>query len=397
MCECRRGITDRDGLRQHFNFKTVSTAFLACGGLYRPAVDSRSIVYPHRRIHVGPCGHSPSYKLVSSTQLGSTPTTILSEAMTFDRSMISFQMSLIVSSDSTKNSSTWLQRFACNIIRYGCTSRPRHIAIVMDGNRRFASEHHFDRARGHTLGADKLFEVCQWCHDLGINELTAYAFSLENLKRSQDEIDTLMNIARLKLNEIEKSLDKIHEQKISIRIIGNLDYLPADIRQSSHRLMNATGQHKNFILNVCLYYTSRNEIANVIKDLAKGCEKQLIQIDDISDDLIMRSLLVSTSQSGNVPDILLRTSGELRLSDFMLLQCRFSLWIFADVYWPAFNVWHLYWIVLQYEMKSKALIDVQNQCKEILKEQTTVDESRDQRIETYLHWLGQQRLERLKL
>ena len=161
--------------------------------------------------------------------------------------------------------------------------------------------------------------------------------------------------------------------------------------------MDATGQHKNFILNVCLYYTSRNEIANVIKDLAKGCEKQLIQIDDISDDLIMRSLLASTSQSGNVPDILLRTSGELRLSDFMLLQCRFSMWIFADVYWPAFNVWQLYWIVLQYEMKSKALIDVQNQCKEILNEQTTVDESRDKRIETYLHWLGQQRLERLKL
>jgi len=303
----------------------------------------------------------------------------------------------VLSFNNTNNVQyTWLQRFASNIIRYGCTSRPQHIAIVMDGNRRFANEHHFDRARGHALGADKLFDVCQWCHDLDINELTVYAFSLENLKRSQDEIDTLMNIARSKLNEIEKSLDKIHEQQICIRIIGNLELLPEDIRESSYRLMIETDQYKNFILNICLYYTSRNEITNVIKDLAKGCEKDLIHIDDIDDHLIIQSLIVSTSQTGHLPDIFLRTSGELRLSDFMLLQCRFSMWIFAEVYWPAFSVWHLYWIVLQYEMKSKALITAQNQCQNILKSDKIDDEKKNERIATYLHWLEQQRIERLK-
>lgn len=291
---------------------------------------------------------------------------------------------------------SWLQRCACNIIRYGCTNRPRHIAIVMDGNRRFAREHHYDRAHGHALGAEKLFDVCQWCYDVGINELSVYAFSLENLKRSQDEIDTLMDIARRKLNEIEKSLDKIHEQKICIRVIGNLDLLPEDIRQSSYRLMKATDHYENFILNVCLYYTSRNEMTNVIKDLAKGCEKDLIRIDDIDDDLIVQSLIISTSQTHHFPDIFLRTSGELRLSDFMLLQCRFSMWIFADIYWPAFTIWHLYWVVLQYEMKSKTLINVQNQCKDILKQETPDNEERNQRIKAYLHWLEQQRIERLK-
>jgi ditrans,polycis-polyprenyl diphosphate synthase len=306
-------------------------------------------------------------------------------------------MSVLAFNDSPNIHYSWLQSFACNIIRYGCTSRPRHIAIVMDGNRRFAQEHNYERARGHSLGADKLFNVCQWCYDLGINELSVYAFSLENLKRSQDEIDTLMNIARLKLNEIEKSLDKIHEQQICIRIIGNLDLLPDDIRQSSYHLMNETNHYKNFVLNVCLYYTSRNEITSVIKDLAKGCEKDLIHIDDIDDDLIVQSLIVSTSRTGHLPDIFLRTSGELRLSDFMLLQCRFSMWIFADVYWPAFNVWHLYWIVLQYEMKSKTLINVQNQCDNILKQDKMNDEHRNQRIKTYLNWLEQQRTERLKL
>ena len=292
---------------------------------------------------------------------------------------------------------TWLQRFACNIIRYGCTSRPQHIAIVMDGNRRFAQEHHVDRARGHALGAEKLFDVCQWCHDLGVNELSVYAFSLENLKRSQDEIDTLMNIARLKLNEIEKSLEKVHEQQICIRIIGNLELLPEDIRQSSCRLMNATDQYKNFILNVCFYYTSRSEMTGIIQNLAKGCEKDLIRIEDIDDDLIVQSLIVSTSQTGHLPDIFLRTSGELRLSDFMLLQCRFSMWIFAEVYWPAFSVWHLYWIVLQYEMKSNALITAQNQCKNLLQQDRTDNEEKNQRITTYLHWLEQQRIERLKI
>jgi ditrans,polycis-polyprenyl diphosphate synthase len=306
-------------------------------------------------------------------------------------------MSLVAFNNTTNVQYTWLQRFACNIIRYGCTSRPQHIAIVMDGNRRFAREHNFERAHGHALGADKLFDVCRWCHDLGINELSVYAFSLENLKRSQDEIDTLMNIARLKLNELEKSLEKVHEQQICIRIIGNLELLPEDIRKSSYHLMNETNQYKNFILNVCLYYTSRNEITNVIKDLVKGFEKNFIQIDDIDDDLIIQSLIVSTSQTGHLPDIFLRTSGELRLSDFMLLQCRFSMWIFAEVYWPAFSVWHLYWIVLQYEMKSKELINVQNQCQNILKQDKNDDEEKNQRITTYLNWLEQQKTERFKI
>lgn len=292
---------------------------------------------------------------------------------------------------------TWLQRLAGNVIRYGCTSRPKHIAIVMDGNRRYAREQNVERAKGHSLGADRLFDVCQWCYDLGINEVSVYAFSLENMKRSQDEIDTLMNIARLKLQEIERSLDQIHAQKICIRIIGKLDLLPEDIKRSSYRLMNETDHYKNFTLNVCLYYTSRNEIATVLKDLAKGCEKHLIEVDDIDDDLIMQSLIVSTSHSGHLPDIFLRTSGELRLSDFMLLQCRFSLWIFADVYWPAFNVWHLYWMILQYEMKSKALNQVQQQCDEILHQSKSDDQEKHQRIKNYLNWLEQERIERIKL
>ena len=228
--------------------------------------------------------------------------------------------------------------------------------------------------------------------------MSVYAFSLENMKRSQDEVDTLMNIARLKLREIEKSLDQIHAQKICVRIVGKLDLLPDDIKQASYRLMNATENYQNFILNVCLYYTSRNEIASVLKDLAKGCENGLIEVNDIDDHLIMQSLIVSSSHTGHLPDIFLRTSGELRLSDFMLLQCRFSMWIFADVYWPAFHVWHLYWIILQYEMKAKTLSQVQKQCDEILQASTRSDsQEKCQRIQRFLHWLEQQRLERLKL
>ena len=305
-------------------------------------------------------------------------------------------MSVLALNRSNQVQYSWLQRVAGNVIRYGCTSRPRHIAIVMDGNRRFAREHNVERAEGHSLGANKLFEVCQWCHDLGVNELSVYAFSLENLKRSQDEIDTLMNIARDKLNEIEKSLDQIHEQQICIRVIGNLDLLPIDLKESSYRLMNATNHYKNFILNVCLYYTSRYEMTTTIKDLSKACEKHLIDINDIDDNLIMQTLLIFNSQTGQLPDIFLRTSGELRLSDFMLLQCRFSMWIFADVYWPAFNVWHLYWSILQFEMKSKTLTNIQKQCQSILTDITACDTNRSERINKYFDWLKEQRIERFK-
>ena len=190
-------------------------------------------------------------------------------------------MSVLAFNNTNQFHYSWLQSLAGNVIRYGCTSRPKHIAIVMDGNRRYAREKNVERAEGHSLGADRLFEVCQWCYDLGVNEVSVYAFSLENLKRSQDEVETLMNIARHKLKEIEKNLEQIHAQKICIRIIGKLDLLPEDIRQSSYRLMNETDQYKNFILNVCLYYTSRNEIAGVLKDLAKGCENRLIEVNDI--------------------------------------------------------------------------------------------------------------------
>jgi ditrans,polycis-polyprenyl diphosphate synthase len=306
-------------------------------------------------------------------------------------------MSALALNNTNQFHYTWLQRLTCNIIRYGCTSSPRHIAIVMDGNRRYARQQQVERARGHSLGADKLFDVCQWCHDLGINELSVYAFSLENLKRSQDEIDTLMNIARSKLHEIEKSLDQIHEQQICIRIIGNLDLLPDDIKQASYRLMNETDHYQTFVLNVCLYYTSRHEITNVMKDLVKGCEQHLLDVNDIDDDLIMRTLIISSSHTGRMPDIFLRTSGELRLSDFMLMQCRFAMWIFADVYWPAFTIWHLYWIILQYEMKSNALLDIRQQCDNLLRCQTSTDEhEKSTRINNYCHWLEQRRIERLK-
>ncbi|CAF1006504.1 unnamed protein product [Didymodactylos carnosus] len=295
---------------------------------------------------------------------------------------------------------TWFQRFVCNMIRYGGTI-PRHIAIVMDGNRRYARDKGVARSKGHLLGADKLFEVCQWCHDLGISELTVYAFSLENLKRSQDEIDTLMSIARNKLLEIEKSIDKIHEQQICIRVIGEIDLIQDDLQILIKKLMSQTKHYQRFILNVCFYYTSRDEITNVIKDLASGVEKNLLEINDIDDNLIVRCLSLSST---TLPDIFLRTSGEIRLSDFLLVQCRFSLWLFADVYWPAFNLWHLYWILIQYEMKSNVLTNVKQKCSDILNkfylqddEDTMHARKRVTRIENFLKSLENERYKKLEM
>lgn len=296
-------------------------------------------------------------------------------------------MSAFVLNNSKEFQYSWAEKLARNAIRYGCSSRPKHIAIVMDGNRRFARERRVERAEGHNLGAEKLFQVCQWCFDLGINELSVYAFSLENSKRSEEEIETLMNIAREKLKQIEMNLDRIHQQKISIRIIGNIDLLPDDIQQSSYRLMKETRDNENFVLNVCLYYTSRDEITKVIRDLSRACEKNLITPDDIDENLITQSLIVSASRTSNFPEIFLRTSGEVRLSDFMLFQCRFSMWIFADVFWPAFTIWHLFWIVLQFEMNAKTFNKILRNSRKILQENSSSNEEKSRRIENYLDWL----------
>lgn len=210
----------------------------------------------------------------------------------------------------------WTQRFALEVIKSG--KIPRHVAFIMDGNRRYAKKMHMDRSTdGHVHGFDKLAVALQWCVDFGIEEVTVYAFSIENFKRTDFEVDTLMQLAREKFHKFKEEKDELNKRGICIRVIGNWKLLPLDLQKNMADVMLMTQHNTKAFLNVAFAYTSRDEITESIRDIVDGVKCHELQPNDITDDLIRRCMYSGKSSD---PDLLVRTSGEWRLSDFLLWQ-----------------------------------------------------------------------------
>ena len=210
---------------------------------------------------------------------------------------------------------------------------PKHVAIIMDGNRRFASGLGLSADAGHLFGRDKIEEVLEWCFELGIPNLTVYAFSTENFQRSQNEIKTLMDLCKNELDKATKD-SRIHKNKVRIRILGRLDSLPEDIAESAKRIMEETKDYGEYSFNIALAYGGREEILQAIKKIAKDVKENKIEIDEIKEPVISKYLYTNGLPD---PDIILRTSGEERISNFLLWQLAYSEFYFSDVYWPAFQ------------------------------------------------------------
>lgn len=210
---------------------------------------------------------------------------------------------------------------------------PKHVAIIMDGNRRFAAELGLDPNIGHLFGRDKLEQVLDWCFELGIKNLTVYAFSTENFKRDSIEVQTLMDLCKKELDRAAKD-SRIHRNKIRIRILGKLESLPADIAKSAQYLMDRTKNYDNYSFNIALAYGGREEIIHAVKEIAGDVKEGKLNIDDIKEPIISKYLYTNGLPD---PDIILRTSGEERISNFLLWQLAYSELYFSDVYWPAFQ------------------------------------------------------------
>ncbi len=208
---------------------------------------------------------------------------------------------------------------------------PRHIAIIMDGNRRFAKELGLSWEAGHILGKEKIEEVLDWCFDLEIRVLTVYAFSTENFKRSEKEVKTLMTLLKEEL-DLAKEDSRIHKNKVRIRILGKIDSLPKDVQQSAQSIMELTKSYKTFNLNIALAYGGREEIMQAIQRMGGDIKKGKLKVKDISQDTVSSYLYTSGLPD---PDLILRTSGEERISNFLLWQLAYSELYFCDMYWPA--------------------------------------------------------------
>lgn len=199
---------------------------------------------------------------------------------------------------------------------------------------------------GHSKGFDKLSETLQWCQDIGIREVTVYAFSIENFKRTKEEVDTLMSLAREKFRKLLEERDKLHERGICIRIIGNTALLPEDIQRFLAEAVLITRNNTKAFLNVAFSYTSRDEMAHSIRTVAEGFAQGKLQQDDIDENLLSRCMY---TKHGTNPDLLVRTSGEVRLSDFLTWQSESTVIYFTETLWPDFNIWQLFGAVFYYQ------------------------------------------------
>ena len=208
---------------------------------------------------------------------------------------------------------------------------PKHLAIIMDGNRRFAQKFGMEPVKGHLAGSDKLEEVMNWCIELGIKILTVYAFSTENIKRNKDEADFLMKMFAENFRKVGDD-ERVHKNKIRIKAIGKIENLPKNVQDAIKYAEEKTKNYDKYFFNIAVAYGGREEILNAVKRIAEDVKKGKINEEDINEKLMSSYLYTSDLPD---PDLILRTSGEERISNFLLWQIAYSELYFADVYWPG--------------------------------------------------------------
>lgn len=230
-------------------------------------------------------------------------------------------------------------------------NNPNHIGIILDGNRRWASSRQLNPWEGHKEGAAKVKSFLKWCVDLGIKTVTLYVFSTENFQRPKKEVDELMKIAEENLKEVLNST-VIHQNKVRIKAIGRLSMLPENLRQLIYKVEDATKTYDKFYLNLALAYGGRAEIIDAVKKIAHGVAEKKIDSSMIDEALFEKYLYTSYLPHPD-PDLIIRTSGESRLSGFLLWQSAYSELFFVDVYWPDFREIDLERVLRAYQSRHR--------------------------------------------
>jgi undecaprenyl diphosphate synthase len=208
---------------------------------------------------------------------------------------------------------------------------PGHVAVIMDGNGRWAADQGYPRIAGHRQGAKALKELLRCCKDWGISTLTAYAFSTENWLRPPEEVEFLMTLFERLL---QRELAELQREGVQVRFIGDLSCLPPVLQASIERAMVTTAQNDAVTFNVAMNYGSRQEIVRACRQIAAAVDQSLVQVEEIDEHLISNSLFTAPCPD---PDLLIRTSGEVRLSNFLLWQLAYTEMYFTEAFWPDFD------------------------------------------------------------
>ena len=222
---------------------------------------------------------------------------------------------------------------------------PQHIAIIMDGNGRWATERDLDRTFGHKAGLDTVKRITAECSRLGVKYLTLYTFSTENWKRPAYEIEALMGLV---LNFLEMEL--FSDNNVKFKMVGDLRSLPESVQKKIHYMEDLTSKYDGMTLVVALSYSSRLELTNVTQEIAQEVVDGKLKIEDITEDKINDYLWTNFMPD---PDLLIRTGGELRISNYLLWQIAYSELYFCDTYWPDFMEEDLYKAIADYQNRQR--------------------------------------------
>jgi ditrans,polycis-polyprenyl diphosphate synthase len=253
------------------------------------------------------------------------------------------------------------RRLASKILSVGPI--PRHVAFIMDGNRRWADAHGYDRHTGHSVGYEKMKQVLQWCMDIGCKVCTVFAFSIENFHRSPHEVSArdvvapprcdalaqvkfLMDLAVQKFNDLISDNEIVMKLNVKVNVLGDLSLLRDDVRASALKAMHVTRHNSACTLNICFSYTSSWEVGRAMHVIHAAVDSGKLRAADISADLFSECL--QTSRAPPV-DLLIRSSGEQRLSDFLLWQADSAMLCFVPVMWPDFSLFRMLACILRYQ------------------------------------------------
>ncbi len=234
---------------------------------------------------------------------------------------------------------------------------PKHIAIIMDGNGRWAKQKGKLRVFGHKNGVKAVRDTVEGCAELGVKVLTLYAFSSENWNRPKAEVDILMNLL---VSSLKKELKMLQDNNIKLQAIGNLEKLPKKAKKELKEVIDLTKNNTHLVLNLAISYSSKEEIVNAFKKISKKIVNNELSIEEIDENIINNHLYTR-----NLPDVdlVIRTSGEKRISNFLLWQIAYAELYFTDLFWPDFRKTHLKDAIIDYQQRERRFGKTSDQLK----------------------------------
>jgi tritrans,polycis-undecaprenyl-diphosphate synthase [geranylgeranyl-diphosphate specific] len=228
---------------------------------------------------------------------------------------------------------------------------PGHIGIILDGNRRWAANQGVTRGLGHEMGAEIAEELLDWCHELKVKTVTLYVLSTENLQRTPDEVRELLALIEERLAKLLTD-ERIYKYRVKVKAIGQLEMLPESIRRLLNEIEDKTSGFGDHYLNIAVAYGGRAEIRDMVRSVAQDVRKGILSPEQITDETIEKKLYTSYLPQQE-PDLIIRTSGEERMSGFMLWQGAYSELVFMDVFWPEFRKIDLMRAIRTYQKRTR--------------------------------------------